>query len=636
MKFLSSLNKVQNKIFMPFFFVMILIGALTIYAMTNLVSANVETRVNEKLRNDVRLTQEIFGDLEQSLAFYAQFIADAEKLAGHISEERDSRLVLIYLLEFMKENQIYSNIGGGNPLASGDVRLNRLGGLGIRTTGFTTQERSGGKQLALSAVAPIEGRVGSRSFVTASREMNRQFLQDLQTKTGSHRIQIYYGGELRESSSVDNACDKVVGKILTPQFTARFLAAGGVHFEEFDCEGHSVKMILAPISINYQNAALVAVFESMDDLAKARKRIIMTTVFVVGIMLLIIIPIYRLTVSHTVGPIMELSRASKAVADGDLNQYVLVKTKDEVGNLSESFNRMIDDLKQYREDIERWNQTLEERVARRTQELAEAQARLIQSEKLAAVGELAAGIAHELNNPLAGIYAFLQVFVGRVRSRGLRGLSEEETLGFQENLVHVEREIQRCKSIIGSLLSFARVSEKDFSLVNLNMIIKETLAFAQSNLRKSNVRIRTHLDENIPSILGNPNELQQVCLNIIVNAGKAMPEGGDLVIKTGTENDRRSVYVSVSDSGCGIEEENLERIFDPFFTTSRPGEGTGLGLSISYSIVREHRGEILVQSKVGEGTTFTILLPFAVEAKEDSTATASIGITDERETAESD
>jgi two-component system NtrC family sensor kinase len=320
------------------------------------------------------------------------------------------------------------------------------------------------------------------------------------------------------------------------------------------------------------------------------------------------------------------------VADGDLNQYVPVRTSDEVGNLSESFNRMIDDLKRYREDIEQWNQTLEERVARRTQELAEAQARLIQSEKLAAVGELAAGIAHELNNPLAGIYAFLQVFVERIRSRGLKGLSEQETLGFQENLVHVEREIQRCKSIIGSLLSFARISEKDYSPVNLNTIIKNTLAFAQSNLRKNNIEIQTCLDENIPLANGNPNELQQVFLNIIVNAGKAMPEGGNLIINSGKENGGESVYVSVSDTGCGIKEENLERIFDPFFTTSGPGEGTGLGLSISYSIIREHGGEILAKSTVGQGTTFTILLPVMVEAKADIVSAAGLGVTDETET----
>jgi signal transduction histidine kinase len=335
----------------------------------------------------------------------------------------------------------------------------------------------------------------------------------------------------------------------------------------------------------------------------------------VGLTLLIIVPIYILTISRVVAPLNELSKASRAVAEGKLDQYVPVRTRDEVGQLSESFNRMIDDLKQYRQDIERWNQTLEDRVTKRTMQLAEAQAKLIHSEKLAAVGELAAGIAHELNNPLAGIYAFLQVFVERIRSRGLKQLSEEEASSFQENLVHVEREIQRCKSIIGSLLTFARVSDKDFMPLNLNKVIQDTLAFTQSNLTKSGITVETDFNEDIPVVLGDSNELQQVFLNIIVNARKAMPDGGKLVIVTGSDNDGNSVFVSYSDTGEGIEEEMIEKIFDPFFTTRKPGEGTGLGLSISYSIIKEHNGEIFVESKRGKGTTFTLVLP-AVEEEE--------------------
>jgi two-component system NtrC family sensor kinase len=386
---------------------------------------------------------------------------------------------------------------------------------------------------------------------------------------------------------------------------------------EFTCGGHATKMMLFPLVVNYKREALVAVFESMDDLVAAKTSIIVTTIVVVGLMLLIAVPIYILTVSRTVAPVRELSRASKAVAEGNLDQHVPVRTKDEVGELSESFNKMVADLKRYRDDIERWNQTLEERVAERTRQLAEAQAKLIQSSKLAAVGELAAGIAHELNNPLAGIYAFLQVFAQTIRSRGLRELSVEEAEGFQENLVHVEREIRRCKSIIGSLLTFARVSDKHFALVDLNKVVRDTLAFMQSNLSTSGVVVETHFMQDIAPIWGDSSELQQVFLNIVVNARKAMPEGGKLVVTTRADDENHSVLVSISDEGNGIEPEILDKIFDPFFTTSKVGKGTGLGLSISYGIIRDHKGEILVASTPGKGSTFTVVLPLAGEKAED-------------------
>ncbi|MBI4832866.1 MAG: HAMP domain-containing protein, partial [Candidatus Lindowbacteria bacterium] len=349
----------------------------------------------------------------------------------------------------------------------------------------------------------------------------------------------------------------------------------------------------------------------IDDLSRAKRNISITTVVVVGLMLLIIVPIYILTVSRTVAPIRQLSRASVAVAEGNLDQYVPVRTSDEVGELSESFNRMVADLRKYREELERWNQTLEERVAERGRQLAEAQAKLIRSTKLAAVGELAAGLAHELNNPLAGIYAFLQVFAEAVRAHGLKNLSDEDAESFEKNLVYVEREIQRCKSIIGSLLTFARVSEKNFTLLDLNSVLRETLGFMQSNLRKGNIRVETHFAEDLPPIKGDSSELQQVFLNMIVNARKAMPEGGKLIVGTGADKEDHLVRAYITDTGEGINPEIIDKIFDPFFTTRKPGEGTGLGLSISYGIIRDHNGEILVDSKVGEGSTFTVVLPAA-------------------------
>jgi two-component system NtrC family sensor kinase len=382
-----------------------------------------------------------------------------------------------------------------------------------------------------------------------------------------------------------------------------------IYTKEISSGGHSMMLMLAPLTINFKPEVVVAIYESMDDLVIARRNIIWTTVAVVGLMLLIIVPIYVLTVSQTIAPIRELSRASMAVAEGQLDQHLPVKTGDEVGELSASFNKMVDDLRQYRKDIEHWNKTLEDRVAQRTRQLAATQAKLVRSEKLAAVGELAAGVAHELNNPLAGIYAFLQVFADTIKSRSLSDLSEEEVKDFQDNLVHVEREIQRCKSIIGSLLTLAHPTREEFAQVDLNKVVTDTLALMRGNLTKAGIDVEMHFEPDIPAIKGDANALQQVLVNIVVNARKAMPDGGELTILTSMVKNDHSVCVSVSDTGGGIDEEMQARIFDPFFTTSKPGEGIGLGLSISYGIIRDHNGEIQVQSISGEGATFSIILP---------------------------
>jgi signal transduction histidine kinase len=608
-RYFSRWNKLQNKIFLPFIAVMVFVAAFIIYGMTDLVSSNVEVRVNEKLQNDVRLVQEIISDMEKSLAFYAEFIADTEKLASHISEARDSRLILIYLLEFLNENEIISDVGRESHFRMNNPDLGRLGALGIRATGLVSNLDMGQPGLAVAAVAHIEGRSDSRSVITVSKKFDRKFLQSLRQKTGAYRLQVYHDGKLIESSSEDEEFDRLIQQKISSRLMNQVLASGTTYITQLDFGPHSVKMALAPVAINYRKDAVIAVFESIDDLARTKRNIFLTTIIAVGLMLLIVIPIYVLTVSMTIDPIRKLSRASKAVAEGDLDQYVPVKTADEVGELSESFNLMVSDLRQYREELEHWNQTLEQRVMKRSEELAEAQAKLIQSTKLAAVGELAAGLAHELNNPLAGIYAFLQVLAETIRSRGFRNVSNEDAESFQKNLVYVEREIQRCKSIVGSLLTFARVSEKNFILLNLNDVVRETLGFMHSNLQKENVTVETHLAEHLPPVQGDANELQQVFLNIIVNARKAMSGGGTLTVTTGASG--KTVRVSIRDTGEGINPAILDRIFDPFFTTRKPGEGTGLGLSISYGIVKDHSGEILVESAPEQGSTFTIVLPMA-------------------------
>lgn len=225
---------------------------------------------------------------------------------------------------------------------------------------------------------------------------------------------------------------------------------------------------------------------------------------------------------------------------------------------------------------------------------------VIQQEKMAAIGMLAGGVAHEVNNPLGGVLAFTQLLLQK---------SDPDSESFQD-LKEVEQAAIRCKKIVQELLDFSRISkDKEKCLVKVNELIEGILPFIKMELRSLNVELATDLEKNLPDVLAVPNRLQQVFLNLMTNACHAMPKGGTLTLKTCSE--ANEVRVLVKDTGVGMSLHVQKRVFEPFFTTKEPGQGTGLGLSISYRIVRELGGHIDVQSQEGKGSTLTVRLPMA-------------------------
>ncbi len=231
--------------------------------------------------------------------------------------------------------------------------------------------------------------------------------------------------------------------------------------------------------------------------------------------------------------------------------------------------------------------------------LQETHVQLISSEKMASLGKLAAGIAHEINNPLGGILIYSSLMI--------EDLKEEDPK--RGDLARIVQEAGRCKEIVKSLLEFARQTEPKMEPTDINRAITDGLFFLENQALFHNIRIIKKLDPFLPFVKGNAGQLKQVFMNIIVNAAEAIHGSGTLTITTSPAPNRKSVLVEFTDTGEGIPEENLTRIFDPFFTTKDVGKGTGLGLATSYGIVEEHGGKIRVKSKVGEGTTFTIELP---------------------------
>ncbi|MGE5848745.1 MAG: sensor histidine kinase [Candidatus Methylomirabilota bacterium] len=320
-------------------------------------------------------------------------------------------------------------------------------------------------------------------------------------------------------------------------------------------------------------------------------------------------------------PVRELVEGTRRVAHGELTHRIPVRTGDEIGVLAASFNRMTEALGKAQGELDALVATLEHRVEERTQELREAQAQLVQTEKLASLGKLSASIAHEINNPLSGILTYAKLLSRKFRA------GPPDVEGVQaalQQLSLVERETQRCCSIVRNLLDFARQREPSFQPVDLRTAVEEGLSLLANRLSIQNVELIREFGP-IPTVRADFGQLRQAFVNILMNACEAMPGGGTLrvvtreialpgdaagrrVSATGkTGPPARFAEVAISDSGQGIAPEHLSKIFDPFFTTKE--KGTGLGLSVVYGIVEKHGGKIVVDSQVGQGTTVTLRFP---------------------------
>jgi two-component system NtrC family sensor kinase len=296
-------------------------------------------------------------------------------------------------------------------------------------------------------------------------------------------------------------------------------------------------------------------------------------------------------------PVQRLVQHTAQVSAGNMNARIPITSADELGDLSEAVNEMTENLSKAQEELKEWAGSLERKVEARSQEIVQMQVQLHRSEKLASLGNLVAGIAHEINNPLSGILLYASIVDSDKRL--------DPTL--KPDLERVIAECRRCAEIVKQLLEFSREALPHKEAVSLNNLLDKVIALLQHQPSFQNIRIKRCYDEDLSPVFVDANQMQQVFVNLFINASHAMPKSGEINVVTSRSDDGGSACMEISDTGCGIPEEDLQRIFDPFFTTK--AEGTGLGLSISYGIVENNAGKIEVRSTVGVGTTFTILLP---------------------------
>lgn len=357
----------------------------------------------------------------------------------------------------------------------------------------------------------------------------------------------------------------------------------------------------------------VKIVVSLSSFIRKANELKRTVILVIVAVVIVVIIFITLAVNKYIGiPIKNLISATQKISSGDLNYKINVSYEDELGELAVFFNKMTEDLKNSMDKVEEYSRTLEEKVEERTKELKESQEKLVQTSKMAAVGQLAGGVAHEINNPMGVILGFSQSVVKMIK--------EDNPLYMP--LKSIEREAVRCKKMITDLLTFSRKEKTHSEIVTINETVEETLSLVQAQTKVKNIKVVKEYGTGLPQIEVNKNQIQQVIMNLCNNAIDAMKDGGELTIKTqiadGSDK-TKNIIIKISDNGEGIPKDNLDKIFEPFFTTKQVGKGTGLGLSLCYEIIQKHNGTIEVESptftevsagrEVGKGTTFIIKLP---------------------------
>jgi two-component system NtrC family sensor kinase len=305
-------------------------------------------------------------------------------------------------------------------------------------------------------------------------------------------------------------------------------------------------------------------------------------------------------------PLKKLEEVARAIADGDYRkEFTMKNVQMEVESLSISLNNMAKELEKEKKELEEWGDKMEHKVEERTQEIRKINSQLFRSEKLASLGKLAAGVAHEINNPLTGVLTNASLL--------LEDLSVDDPK--REDLEVIVSETIRCREIVKRLLDFARQTKPMKKLTDVNSLLENIILLIRNQTSFRNINIEKVFDFSIPGVLADPDQIQQVFINLILNAADSMQKGGNLKITTTLLKNNDFIEVRFSDTGGGIPDELKDRIFDPFFTTKE--NGTGLGLSISYGILEQHGGNINVESEIGKGTTFIIHIPAVTNESEE-------------------
>lgn len=467
------------------------------------------------------------------------------------------------------------------------------------------------------------------AMLADNREAAYEVMQTIATKQGIDRIRIFnkegrimFSTREEQSQQVDKKAEECYLCHATDEPMVRVDVPGRSRTYHGTDGGRRLALV-TPIynepscsdAICHAHPASISVLGVLDvslelatvdsEIAAVQRRAALNTLINVVLVGLVIVVFTRLFVDR---PIHQLIEATRSVRAMKLDTPVTISTRGELGELARSFDLMREELRSALESLNSFAQELETKVDERTRQLRLAHQKLLQSDRLASLGQLSASVAHEINNPIAGVLN-LTMLMQRIMTDN--GIPPDRVGDFRDYLRKASTETARVGRIVTDLLAFSRRSKGQRSHADLNAIVQSTLSIIDHKLSLMNVSMDLRLAPDLARVYCDASQMQQVIINLIMNAAEAMQAkgGGPVVVSTGTDRSENAVVLTVSDSGDGIPPDVRGKIFDPFFTTKEEGKGVGLGLAVVYGIIQAHHGDIHVDTEPGKGTRFVVTLP---------------------------
>lgn len=595
-------ERLHNRVFVPIVIVTVALGAMTLAATLITVTEGYRARLLDHLFSQERLTERVLHEIEEHLILYGAAMGKWDRGLGEASESGGELSIPLGALHSLAHDGMRIRYHAVASPDDPEYALMRRGHAGKVVTGLVSRETAEGDAYFLEAVVPIERYGHPEGYMVVALPLADPFLAELGGSPGAD-VSLVIGDRIVASTVRDrDITDAILTEADTPGMLGTVLGEGRHTTADLQHLQTPRRALFTPLVFQSEKVGMLVYSISLQPLIDARQRILYRGLPAIGVTVLLVVIIYDLFIRRVTKPIRQLAKATASVASGDLDvQLPITRPAGEIRVLTDAFTRMLVDLRTSRREAAEWRRLLEKRVAERTRQLKEAHAELVQAGKLAAIGELASGLAHEVRNPLAVIRMSARYLMKRTKG-------EEKT---EQHLGMIHEEIDRLDKLITDLLGFARPATPVLRSTDVGRLFRRSLALADGEITARSIKTTVSVAPAVPPVMMDPDQMRQVLLNLILNACHAMPDGGDLVLSAALvspgEKGTTHIRIEVTDTGAGIRSGDIEAVFTPFFTTK--ASGTGLGLAISQRIIRSHGGEIVARSRPGEGAAFIITLP---------------------------
>ncbi len=578
--------RIRFRILLPSITLFVLFAAVSIYGSTRQLTRLADRNAGEELQRVGDLFVRLVGEMEHRVSLHARFVADMMSLTAEVPETHTGRSILINILEYSRQDQLTTSVyTADQPVAEPFGTLVRKGLLGIRASALAGAAAGEPARARIAAASPLIRDGAIREVVVSWIELDRRVLEDFSSKAGQN-LSIFYDGQVVASTLPSMVCIEQIGEFLTEEIQQEILGQGRPWIQDTDCVGEPWRMSFLPLEVGFRKSAIGVVSFSLQELVQARARAVRNTGLAAVALLVLAIWGYTVIVRRITWPIRTLSGAARALDEDGIGHEVRIASRSEVGELAANYNAMIRRLRESKAELEELHRKEMERA-----------------DRLATLGELAGGIAHEVRNPLAGISGAMQCFESDIPREGDKREMYQEVLN----------QIDRMENLTRDLLDYSRPRAPELSSSDLSALLDRACLLLTFGMKDDDIRIEKAYDPDLPAALVDPEKIQQVFLNILLNCMQAMPGGG--VIRVGTsavvDGQAASVQVTITDQGPGMDADTLANALRPFFTTKHTG--TGLGLSIARQIVESHGGSLRIESKPGQGSTFSIRLPLRTD-----------------------